>query len=51
MALRGYRREIDLNGWARQVFFASIVTITALSVTMALDYRVVDNTLLAIGPF
>lgn len=37
MALRGYRRDIDVTGWARQVFVFSIVTITALSVTMALD--------------
>lgn len=39
MALRGYRPGIDVNGWARQVFFFSIITVTALSVTMALDFN------------
>lgn len=39
MALRGYRKDIDINGWARQVFAFSILTITALSVTMALDFN------------
>ncbi|QLE97340.1 heme o synthase [Neptunomonas phycophila] len=46
MALRGYRTGIDINGWARQVFVFSIITITALSVTMALDFRVVSSDLL-----
>jgi len=40
MALKGYRRDINLQSWARQVFGFSIVTITALSVTMALDFQV-----------
>ncbi|GEB69596.1 MULTISPECIES: heme o synthase [Pseudoalteromonas] len=39
MALRGYRRNIDLTGWARQVFAFSIVNITALSIAMAVDYH------------
>ncbi|REG83809.1 heme o synthase [Marinomonas pollencensis] len=39
MALRGYRKDIDVNGWARQVFFFSIITVTALSVTMAIDFK------------
>lgn len=39
MALRGYRRDIDLTGWARQVFAFSIVNITALSIAMAVDYH------------
>jgi protoheme IX farnesyltransferase len=39
MALRGYRQEIDVNRWARQVFFFSIITVTALSVTMSVDFR------------
>jgi protoheme IX farnesyltransferase len=41
MALKGYRRDINLQSWARQVFGFSIVIITALSVTMALDFQVV----------
>ena len=37
MALRGYHQNIDINVWARQIFGFSIVTITALSISMALD--------------
>ncbi|AQS40704.1 protoheme IX farnesyltransferase [Shewanella psychrophila] len=44
MALRGYRHGINLQSWARQVFGFSIVTITALSVTMALDFQLVTQT-------
>ena len=39
MALRGYRKDVDITGWARQVFAFSIITITALSITMALDFN------------
>lgn len=39
MALRGYRRNIDVSGWARQVFAFSIINITALSIAMAVDYQ------------
>jgi len=39
MALRGWRVDIDDYGWARQVFGFSIITITALSVAMAVDFR------------
>lgn len=39
MALRGYRRDIEINRWARQVFVFSIFNITALSVAMALDFN------------
>ncbi|WP_416305618.1 heme o synthase [Neptunicella sp. SCSIO 80796] len=39
MALRGYRRDINIVGWARQIFAYSILNITALSLTMALDYQ------------
>ncbi|MBJ7536308.1 heme o synthase [Marinomonas transparens] len=46
MALRGYRQDIDVSGWARQVFFFSIITVTALSVTMALDFNDVSPDLL-----
>ena len=44
MALRGYRHGINLQSWARQVFGFSIVTITALSVAMALDFQSVVQT-------
>ncbi len=50
MALRGYRPDIDVTGWARQVFAFSIVTITALSVTMALDFNAVAPNLLVLNP-
>ena len=46
MALRGYRLGIDVNKWARQVFFSAIITVTALSVTMALDFNEVSPNLL-----
>lgn len=39
MALRGYRRNVNLTSWARQVFAFSIVNITALSIAMAVDYH------------
>ncbi|MBC3766352.1 heme o synthase [Neptunicella marina] len=39
MALRGYRRDTNVVGWARQIFAYSILNITALSLTMALDYQ------------
>ncbi len=41
MALKGYRHGINLQRWARQIFGFSIITITALSVTMALDFQLV----------
>ncbi|MBD3586274.1 protoheme IX farnesyltransferase [Salinimonas sp. HHU 13199] len=41
MALRGYRSDVDVNGWARQVFGFSILNITILSVAMAVDYHTV----------
>lgn len=41
MAVKGYRVDIDVNRWARQVFFFSIITVTALSITMSLDFRAV----------
>ncbi|MDP4488418.1 heme o synthase [Pseudoalteromonas piscicida] len=37
MALKGYQRDLDLHGWARQVFAFSIVNITVLSIAMAID--------------
>ncbi|WP_193161896.1 heme o synthase [Microbulbifer hainanensis] len=50
MALRGYRRGIDVTSWARQVFAFSIVTITLLSITMALDFNAVAPNLLVVSP-
>lgn len=41
MALKGYRSDVDINGWARQVFGFSILNITLLSVAMAVDYHTV----------
>ncbi|MBV7296726.1 heme o synthase [Enterovibrio paralichthyis] len=39
MALRGYKRGVDMTRWARQVFAFSIVSITAISIAMAVDYH------------
>lgn len=39
MALRGYKRGVDMTRWARQVFAFSIVSITAISIAMAMDYH------------
>tara|TARA_B100000749_G_scaffold220891_1_gene175937 strand:- start:344 stop:1282 length:939 start_codon:yes stop_codon:yes gene_type:complete len=39
MALRGYRRDINIEGWARQVFGFSILNIIALSIAMSVDYH------------
>lgn len=39
MALRGYRVDVDDRGWARKVFAFSIITITALSIAMAVDFQ------------
>ena len=47
MALRGYRRNIDVSGWARQVFAFSIVNITALSIAMAVDYQSITPHMIA----
>jgi len=47
MALRGYRRNIDVSGWARQVFAFSIINITALSIAMAVDYQSVTPHMIA----
>lgn len=49
MALRGYRRDIDMHGWARQVFAFSIVNITVLSITMAVDYHAANPQLLVLN--
>jgi len=46
MALRGYRRDVDVSVWARQIFVFSILTITALSIAMALDFRDVTSQLM-----
>jgi len=39
MALKGWQQDVDDYGWARQVFGISIVTITALSIAMAVDFQ------------
>ena len=39
MALRGYRRNINLERWAKQVFAFSIINITLVSAAMAFDYH------------
>lgn len=39
MALSGYKQDVDDRVWARQMFVFSIVTITALSVMMAVDFQ------------
>jgi protoheme IX farnesyltransferase len=39
MALRGYRRNINIERWARQVFAFSIINITLVSAAMAFDYH------------
>ncbi|TMO90403.1 heme o synthase [Pseudoalteromonas ruthenica] len=49
IALRGYRRDIDMHGWARQVFAFSIVNITVLSITMAVDYHAANPQLLVLN--
>jgi protoheme IX farnesyltransferase len=46
MALRGYRKNIELVVWARQVFGFSILTITALSIGMAFDFQALPPSLL-----
>ncbi|HJU49765.1 MAG TPA: heme o synthase [Pseudogulbenkiania sp.] len=40
MALSGYKSSTDDRVWARQVFFFSIITITSLSVMMAVDFQI-----------
>ncbi len=47
MALKGYRRDIEVERWARKVFAFSILNITILSITMALDYHTVAPQLVA----
>lgn len=49
MALTGYRTATDDRVWARKVFFFSIITITALSVMMAVDFQTTPHTLLALA--
>ena len=49
MALRGYRPDIDMTRWARQVFGFSILNITILSIAMAVDYHDVAPKLFALA--
>lgn len=46
MALSGYRQKVDERAWARRVFFFSIITITALSFMMAVDFQVSPHAIL-----
>ena len=47
MALRGWRIDVDDIGWARQVFVFSIITITSLSIAMAVDFQTPNAHLLS----
>jgi protoheme IX farnesyltransferase len=49
MALSGYQAQTDDRAWARQVFFFSIITITALSVMMAVDFQTPAHAPLALA--
>jgi len=49
MALRGYRRHIDIARWARKVFAFSIVNITAMSIAMAVDYQAITPQILVLN--
>ena len=49
MALRGYRRHIDIARRARKVFAFSIVNITAMSITMAVDYQAITPQILVLN--
>ena len=49
MALRGYRPDINVEGWAKRVFGFSIVNITLLSVAMSVDYHTTVDSLFAIA--
>lgn len=49
MALRGYRPDINVEGWAKRVFGFSIVNITLLSVAMSLDYHTSVTSLFALS--
>ncbi|PSJ44384.1 protoheme IX farnesyltransferase [Zobellella endophytica] len=39
LACWGWRRGMEVSGWARRVFVLSLITIVAVSLTMALDFR------------
>lgn len=49
MALRGYRPDINVEGWAKRVFGFSIVNITLLSIAMSLDYHTSVTSLFALS--
>ncbi|MGO4998806.1 heme o synthase [Oceanisphaera sp. W20_SRM_FM3] len=49
MAFNGFYRGAEEKGWARRVFVLSIITITAISVTMALDFKAVPEALLVLN--
>ncbi|GAA6129980.1 heme o synthase [Halopseudomonas sabulinigri] len=43
IALSGYKQEVDDRVWARKLFGFSIIAITALSLMMSIDFRVVPT--------
>lgn len=49
IALSGYREEVDDRVWARKLFGFSIIAITALSLMMSIDFRVMPSPTLFAG--
>ncbi|MBO1519654.1 heme o synthase [Oceanisphaera pacifica] len=49
LAFNGFYKGVEEKGWARRVFVLSIITITAISLTMALDFKAVPDTLLVLN--
>ena len=49
MAFNGFYRSAEEQSWARRVFVLSIITITAISVTMALDFKALPEALLVLN--
>jgi len=43
IALSGYKQEVDDRVWARKLFGFSIIAITALSLMMSIDFRVLPT--------
>ena len=43
IALSGYKQEVDDKVWARKLFGFSIIAITALSLMMSIDFRVLPT--------
>ncbi len=49
IALSGYKQEVDDKVWARKLFGFSIIAITALSLMMSIDFRVMPSPTLFAG--